>query len=415
MAANSVIAGILVARLLGPESFGILIVLNVTVSTAVQLSSMGLPTANTYFTAGDRELLAPAAVNGLLFALIGSSAFTLAIWASSSYFLPGVPLTIAAIGLFSIPFQLATLIVSNLFLAQGEIKRSNYIDLLNQSFVLINPIIALLLFGGGLVLLLSMNLVAAAGVSIATSGLLYRYIASNDLNARWRGDLGLLKKMLLYAVKGHVFWAATMVMLRIDVVILNSFRGPVEAAVYGVATQYTLFLMLLPNVVANLMLQRVASSREKAGEFSSMAARHVALSLFIACLFSIPAAYLLPIAYGPGFVGAPALVWILLPGVFFWGVQLTMVQYFVGTGLPIVIPALWVATLLINIVLNIAFIPRFGAEAAAAASTVCYFLIFVAVFIYFRKDTGSNLRDNLVFNADDLRNLRGILRIDKVS
>jgi len=415
MAANSVIAGILVARLLGPESFGVLIVLNVTVSTAIQLSSMGLPTANTYFTASDRALLAPAAVNGLLFALIGSSIFTLAIWAGSSYFLPGIPLTIAAIGLFSIPFQLATLIISNLFLAQGEIKRSNYIDLLNQSFVIINPVIALLIFGGGLALLLSMNLVAAAGVSVATAVLLFRYIASDDVNARWRGDLGLLRKMLVYAVKGHVFWAATMVMLRIDVVILNSFRGPVEAAVYGVATQYTLFLMLLPNVVANLMLQRVASSPEKAGEFSSKAARHIALSLFVACLLSIPVAYLLPLAYGPGFGGAPALVWLLLPGVFFWGVQLSMVQYFVGTGLPIAIPALWVATLLVNIALNLAFIPPFGAEAAAVASTVCYFLIFVAVYIYFRKHTGSSLRDILICNADDLRNLRAILRIDKVS
>ena len=415
MAANSVIAGILVARLLGPESFGILIVLNVTVSTSIQLSSMGLPTANTYFTAGDRRLLAPAAVNGLLFVLTASSVFTLAIWACSSYFLPGVPLSIAAIGLFSIPFQLATLIVSNLFLAQGDIKHSNFIDLFNQSFVIINPVLALLIFGGGLLLLLSMNLIAAAGVSIVTSVLLYRYVAAEDIDARWRADLGLLKKMLRYALKGHVFWAATMVMLRIDVVLLNSFRGPVEAAVYGVATQYTLFLMLLPNVVANLMLQRVASSPEKAVEFSSVAARHVALSLFIACLLSIPAAYLLPIAYGPGFVGAPALVWILLPGVFFWGVQLTLVQYFVGTGLPIVIPALWVATLLINIALNLTFIPRFGAEAAAAASTICYFLIFVAVFIYFRRDTGNSLRDVLICHADDLRNLRGILRIDKVT
>lgn len=415
MAANSVIAGILVARMLGPESFGILVVLNVTVSTAIQLSTMGLPTANTYFTAGNSKLLAPAAANGLVFAFIVGSIFTLAIWAGSAFFLPNVPFSIAAIGLFSIPFQLATLIVSNLFLAQGEIKRSNYIDLLNQSFVIINPVIALLLFGGGLFLLLSMNLIAAAVVSISTSALLYRYIIANDGAARLRVDLGLVNKMLTYAFKGHIFWAATMVLLRVDVVILNSFRGPVEAAVYGVATQYTLFLMLLPNVVGNLMLQRVAASPEKAAEFASMATRYVALSVLIACLASIPAAYLLPLAYGSGFVGAPSLVWILLPGVFFWGVQLTMVQYFVGTGLPIVIPALWVATLVTNIALNLVFIPKFGAEAAAAASSVCYFLIFLAVFIYFRRVTGNSLRDILIFHADDLRNLRGILRIDKVS
>jgi O-antigen/teichoic acid export membrane protein len=93
----------------------------------------------------------------------------------------------------------------------------------------------------------------------------------------------------------------------------------------------------------------------------------------------------LPLIYGPAFAGAPSLVWVLLPGVFFWGVQMALVQFFVGTGLPKLIPAMWVATLALNVVLNLLLVPKFGARGAALVSTISYALIFGAVFIRFRQ------------------------------
>src|SRR5712671_1471959 len=70
MTINSVAAGIIVARWLGAERLGQLAVINVAVGTIVQLSSAGLPSANTYFIAQERRYLAAAAINSLLFALI---------------------------------------------------------------------------------------------------------------------------------------------------------------------------------------------------------------------------------------------------------------------------------------------------------------------------------------------------------
>src|SRR5260370_11498764 len=64
---NSVAAGIIVARWLGAEGVGQLAVINVSVATIVQLGSVGLPSANTYFIARDRNHLASAAMHSLLF------------------------------------------------------------------------------------------------------------------------------------------------------------------------------------------------------------------------------------------------------------------------------------------------------------------------------------------------------------
>jgi O-antigen/teichoic acid export membrane protein len=59
MVLNSVLAGIVVARWLGASGVGELAVINVAVSTIVQLGAFGLPSSNTYFIAQDRSISVP--------------------------------------------------------------------------------------------------------------------------------------------------------------------------------------------------------------------------------------------------------------------------------------------------------------------------------------------------------------------
>src|SRR6185295_12141179 len=73
MIVNSVVAGVIVARWLGAQGVGELAVINVAVTTIVQLGSFGLPSSNTYFIAKDRAHFRAAAVNSLLFAFVAGS------------------------------------------------------------------------------------------------------------------------------------------------------------------------------------------------------------------------------------------------------------------------------------------------------------------------------------------------------
>src|SRR6185369_13352023 len=85
MVVNSVLAGIIVARWLGADGVGKLAVINVSVITLVQLGSLGLPSANTYFIAKDANQFRKAAVNSVLFGIVGGGllAFGLVIITSS--------------------------------------------------------------------------------------------------------------------------------------------------------------------------------------------------------------------------------------------------------------------------------------------------------------------------------------------
>jgi len=62
-------------------------------------------------------------------------------------------------------------------------------------------------------------------------------------------------------------------------------------------------------------------------------------------------------------------------------------------------------TVAVNVGLNLAFVPAFGARAAAISSTVSYALIFFLVAAYFGRQTGHNPLLVVAPRTSELRNL----------
>src|SRR6185295_912102 len=169
MVVNSVLAGIIVARWLGADGVGKLAVINVSVITLVQLGSLGLPSANTYFIAKDTNQFRRAALNSWLFAIIGGGLLAIGlvvITTSRPDWFGVVDPNLFRIAALSIPFQLLTLIGLNIFLAIGKIREFNLLDVVGQSFVLINALLALLILHSGLGTLVILNTAASVLVSL---------------------------------------------------------------------------------------------------------------------------------------------------------------------------------------------------------------------------------------------------------
>lgn len=409
MVANSMAASIIVARLLGAEGFGTLAVINVVVAITLQLGSAGLPSANTYFIARDRKHLAPAWSNALIFAAIAGSALALGVVclaALSPALFGHIPLWLVAVAAASIPFQLVTLLGLNLFLGMGSIGRFNLVDTAAQSFTLINAVVALVVFGLGLWALVSLNTGAGVVVAIAVAWMIGRQTGGFKL----RPDAQLFRRMARYGIKFHVSVVAALLLFRADLLIVNRFRGAAEAGVYAVASQIAMMLMLLPGVIGTLLMPRAASERDASGHLTMRATRHTAFVMLFVCLAAAPASLLLPVLYGASFADASILLLILLPGVCLVGIESVLVQHFNSTGLPAAIPIFWVATLAVNVILNLTFVPRFGAPAAAATSTFSYAMIFALITLYFRLKTGHPLSRALLLQSGELRDLFGITR-----
>jgi len=408
MTVNSVAAGIIVARWLGREGYGQLAVINVAITAVVQLGGAGFPSANIYFIAQDRKSFAPAAINSLIFGLVTGSLLAsalvgLAIWRPDWFgFISPRMIGLAAI---SIPFQLITLIGLNAFLAIGQVKRFNLLDLVAQLFGIVNALFALVILNGGLWTLISLNTAASILVSALIGWLIWRFIAGQRKAQALRPDINLFKRMVRYGVKSHIAALAAILIFRADLLVVNLFHGSGEAGVYAVASQVAMMMLLLPGVIGTLLFPHIASKQEERGELTCLVARHTTFVMLLVCLAAVPASYLLPLLYGEGFAGAPALLFILLPGVYLVGIESVLVQHFNATGLPRAIPLFWTATLVINVGLTFGLVPSLGASGAALASTLSYCLIFGLIVLYFRDQTKQPLATFLMPRWTEVRDL----------
>lgn len=413
MVANSLAASIIVARHLGAGGLGTLAVLNTAIAIASQLGSAGLPSSNTYFIARERKYLAPAWSNALIFALIAGSALALGL-AGLAALRPSlfghVPLELVVMACASIPFQLLILLGLNIFLGVGSIARFNLLDTAAQSFTLVNAIAALVVFGAGLWALVALNTGAAVLMAFIVAWMIGRRIAGEAGGFSLRPDAQLFKRMARYGFKFHVSVVAAMLLFRADLLIVNHFRGATEAGIYAVAAQMAMMLMLLPGVVGTLLMPRATSERDASGHLTMRATRYTAFVMLLVCLAAAPASLLLPVLYGATFAQATILLLIMLPGVYLVGIESVLVQHFNSTGLPAAIPIFWLVTLAVNVILNLTFVPTFGAPAAAATSAFSYAMIFALIAVYFRLKTGNRLATTLLLRGDELRGLFSVTR-----
>jgi O-antigen/teichoic acid export membrane protein len=403
MIVNSVVAGVIVARWLGAQGVGELAVINVAVTTIVQLGSFGLPSSNTYFIAQDLKHFRAATINSLLFALLAGSVLAVALSLVATLrpaWFGFVSPDLIRIASISIPFQLVTLIGLNVLLAVGKIREFNVLDLVAQSFVLVNAVVVLILLRLQLDALVKWNTATSVLVSVVVASLLV-VTGRRLIDSHWRADFALLRRMITYGLKFHISVLAGAIIFRADLLVVNHFRGPAEAGVYSVATQFSLLLMLLPSVIATLLFPRVTAEQDARGETTSLVTRHTALIMLVCCLATVPVSFLLPLVYGRAFSDATALLLILLPGVYLVGLESVLVQHFNALGLPRRIPVYWLITLVINLVLVFGLVPRLGARGAAIASTLSYALIFCLVAWHFRVSTERSFTE--VFVRGSLR------------
>ncbi len=401
-------SGLIVARWLGADGFGTYAVLNVTVALALQFGSAGLPSANTFFLARDRATLGPIFANTIIFVLTMGSVLTISVlaiyWLKPSWF-AGITMQLFAAAVVSIPFQLLILLGLNILLAIDRLRQLNLFDALLPFWVLVSAGVVLVLWRESLFVLVSANTLAAIVLGSLLALYIGRAISNYGQSRKTRPDLKLLKAMLGYGAKFYISILAGAIIFRLDLLFVNRFRGAAEAGVYAVAAQFSFLLLMLPAVIATLLFPRVAAAQDERGDFAVVVTRHTTLIMLATCLAAAAFSVTLPWIYGARFSDATIQLLILLPGIFFMGVESVLVQHFTGTGLPAAIPVFWIITVIFNIGVNLLLVPAFGARGAAVTSTLSYALIFILVAVYFALKTGRGPAETFLLRAHEFRHL----------
>jgi O-antigen/teichoic acid export membrane protein len=95
--------------------------------------------------------------------------------------------------------------------------------------------------------------------------------------------------------------------------------------------------------------------------------------------------YVIPFLYGAKFSESIGMIQAILPGILMLIVISTLSDYFVGQGKAWIIFAINACSLLINVALNLWWIPIWGGIGAAMATNVSYAFAAVLFLFYYSK------------------------------
>jgi O-antigen/teichoic acid export membrane protein len=402
----SLITGLIIAHTLGKNGLGVVATLAVVTLLAIQIAGLGLPSAITYVTARGEHSPRTVLMRSVLIALIAGTLAALiviaAVWIRPALF-GDVSVRLLTLTAIALPFQLMMSFSLALYLGLERIGAYNLLEVAIPTLVLGNAVVTLAVFDAGLDEFVLAGVILSAGV--AGVALVHLFRSTRGDAAERHADGSLLSVMFSSGARFFVAMAAVSIILRGDLLLVNYFRGSGEAGVYAVATQWATLMHMMPNVISTLLFPRVAGTRDESGKVTCRVTRNSVVLMLALCLVAAPAAFAIPLLYGAGFSSATAQFLILLPGVFLLGIETILVQHFSGQGLPVAIPMLWVIALVMSLGLNVAFVPSYGAIAAATVSSLTYGLMFLLVALLFRRETGRTFSETFVASWPEIRGL----------
>jgi len=369
----SLVTLMLTARWLGPQGRGVVVVIITWVGLVSGIAhlSIGQVLVHRAANASDRSWVGPALSAVALITAAASIAGWVVVavfyFAFQSSLFAGIPAPALILGFAALPFFIWEQYGSALLSVLGRLRIYNVAQIVGRSLGLILLIVCIKVFGLGIYGFLIAWAAAQVIVSCAGATALVRHAAG-----RVTGGLGAIGQLLRDGLKLHLNAIGVLLFSGVDILMLQYFRGPAEAAIFQLPMQIFLAMLLVPQA-AQLSLQGRVSARSRAEfwrEHRAVIGYVIAGMTFIAAVLWTLAPWLVALIGSHRFADSTAVFRILLFGVpcacfnTLMGIQWITRGYFYRVSL------ITVGTGLLNCALNLFLIPIYGASGAAAAAVV---------------------------------------------
>lgn len=210
-------------------------------------------------------------------------------------------------------------------------------------------------------------------------------------------DFELIKTMFKVSFKAYFITLMNYIIVRSDLVILNSIKGNADTGIYSISAALAGKMLLLASPVSYILSPRVISNPKENLSFQAKVARNLVFFmtslLLLADILYIPAVRIL---YGSQFIISWQPFLILNIGILFLSTTNAISPYFISKGYPPISILTPFIAALTNIVLNLLLIPFWSYNAAALTSSTSYFIYFLLFASYISKKEGIPLKDFLV-------------------
>lgn len=378
---------IVVARALHPQGRGACAVLVSIAMTAQGVGHLSIEQSHTWLWSSTRNRRAIAANSLLLGPAVGTLTALVAGAVVAVLVAHGMPVPgygALALALAAVPLGITGLYVTNTMVLRGRF------DLVNRGVLLGSAAQA-----AALTLLAVTGRLSVAwfvGLWVASLALSLAVLVPALPPARRSCDLSLARRALIKGMRYHVGLLSVFLLFRLDILILNAMVPAAAVGLYSVAVTLIEMTRLATDATARVALSRqMEGDQDQAAAFTAWTTRlTVPLATVSVGAMCAAAPVLIPLLYGSSFAGSVAPLLALSPGLLALTATRTISAFLLRLDRPMLVSLTSVASLVVNVVLNLALIPVWGIVGSAVASSVGYVLLAGLQVAWFLRATRSS-------------------------
>lgn len=397
----NVVTGILIARFLGPSGKGIFASLLVVPSMVLSISELGIRRSSIQLI-GEKKYPTQDIISVLAFFFLFTSivGVTVTAFVYRSFDPATLNLTLVLLALASIPIRMAMKFNNGIFVAEERFKISNLLNnisvVADLLFVVLFLIILKLSITGALIALVLSNLVSVV------YGLI---IFSRKYKIRFRFNLEIMKKLLGLGIIYAIALFLARLNFKIDILILQEMTSAAEVGFYSLGANIA-EKWQAPFAVGAVILASSANAKDQQ-KVNQDVSRLFRMTLLFAIVVSsgifLLAPIFIPLVYTDAFVPSIPIVQYILPAIVWLISMKILASRIAGLRKTHYIIFVHLPALLVNVVLNILFIPKHGAMGAVLATNISYFLSFVGILAMYCHITKSSFWSMFKFTKEDLQ------------
>ena len=406
---STIAVAFLLARLLGPQGRGAYTLLLLLPSTLFALAQLGLPSAVTFYAGRGRSLrsllwISVVASIGLPAILIPATLFALPTLERGVF--QAAPHDLLRVALIALPIQFGASLCGSILWGRQLVRRYTII-LAAQSVASLVVVIAL-------VGIAHLQVVGALAANLLVTGGATLFVFFTALRAAQAGDATTpperpvrLTELFAYGIRLYPASISTFLSYRSDLFLLGLLIGDAGLiGLYALAVSLAELVFYVPDAISTILYPRVAAAeRAEADRIAPSMTRFALLVTLIAAAGLIPAALIAVRVVLPAFGGSISPFLVLVPGTIALSISKVVAGYISGLGRPLPVGAISITAMVVNISLNLVFIPRFGITGAALSSLISYSIHALLMVAVASRLASAPLRAFLLPGASEARRL----------
>lgn len=212
-------------------------------------------------------------------------------------------------------------------------------------------------------------------------------------------DISFARKCLGYGWKAYLGDLITFVNYRSDMFVVGHFAGASALGLYSIAVMVAERIWFASQAASTALFPTISAMKagdaELVGLTPIVLRRVLVFSALVGLAVECSAGWAVPYFFGQRFEGSVLPLRLLVPGVVIWGGARVLCADIAGRGLPEVNLKLAAVSAALNVMLNVAIVPHYGAAGAAFSSSVSYSVLGVMALRSYLQLSGLSINELL--------------------